>query len=536
VTIHGTESGSAVIRAGMPSAVASATMELELAIWREACRHLDIEESLGRMLPVIARFLPVDSIAALRVNVGERAIETVAVEGTKVAGVPVGRVELEPDVLASLVALFETRTPVAIDEAALFEVPVRAKTSGNVLLAPLGGDEGPAGLVVLHGASGFDDTHVRAARSLIEPLGIALANDRRVHELARLREAVEAENRALLTRLSRQSLVESIIGERGGLRSLMERVSQVAATDVPVLLLGETGSGKEVIARAIHERSKHRDGPMVRVNCGAIPTELVDSELFGHERGSFTGAIATKKGWFERADGGTLLLDEVGELPLAAQVRLLRILQEGTLERVGGQKTLRVHVRIVAATHRDLHQMVEDGRFREDLWYRLGVFPLRLPSLRERREDIPLLATQFAARAGERLGAGPLTPSASDVEMLVAYPWPGNVRELAAVIERAAILGHGRRLDVEGALGAGTRPPKLVAQAATPVPSAAPPVGSVLPATIDAAMTRHIERALEQARGRIEGPQGAAAALGINPHTLRSRMRKLRIQWARFRA
>jgi hydrogenase-4 transcriptional activator len=535
---HGTGPMSGVMQRGTPSAEgAASTMELELAIWREACRHLDIEESLGRMLPVIARFLPVDSIAALRLDAAERSIETVAVEGAKVLGVPPGRVELEETVLRSLVALFEARVPVAVDGAALFDVPVRAQSKGRVLLAPLLDDTGPAGFVVLHGERGFDDDHVRAARSLIEPLGVALANDRRVHELARLREAVEAENRALLTRLSRQSLVESIIGERGGLRALMERVSQVALTDVPVLLLGETGSGKEVIARAIHERSRHKDGPMVRVNCGAIPTELVDSELFGHERGSFTGAIASKKGWFERADGGTLLLDEVGELPLAAQVRLLRILQEGTLERVGGQKTLRVHVRIVAATHRDLHQMVEDGRFREDLWYRLGVFPLRLPSLRERREDIPLLATQFAARAGERLGAGPLVPTASDVEMLVAYPWPGNVRELAAVIERAAILGHGRKLDVEAALGAGARSPRApVRVPSSPLPPAPAMLDDASVSTIDQAMTRHIERALEQASGRIEGPRGAAAALGINPHTLRSRMRKLGIHWARFRA
>ncbi|MBN8612416.1 MAG: sigma 54-interacting transcriptional regulator, partial [Deltaproteobacteria bacterium] len=292
-----------------------------------------------------------------------------------------------------------------------------------------------------------DDEARESLARLCDPFAAALANDRRLHTIERLRAAAEADNRALLSRLSRRSIVDGIVGEEAGLRLVMERVAQVAQTDVPVLLLGETGSGKEVVARAIHERSARREGPMVRVNCGAIPAELIDSELFGHEKGAFTGAIATKQGWFERADGGTLLLDEVGELSLPAQVRLLRILQEGTLERVGGPRTLHVDVRIVAATHRDLHQMVEDGSFREDLWYRLSVFPLRLPPLRERLEDLPQLVSHFAARAGTRLGGSPLVPTSEDLSLLAAYPWPGNVRELGAVIERAAILGHGKHLE-----------------------------------------------------------------------------------------
>src|SRR5262249_330570 len=198
--------------------------------------------------------------------------------------------------------------------------------------------------------------------------------DRRLHELARLREAAEADRRALLSRLQRQDVSDAIIGAESGLRTVMERIEQVARTDAPVLILGETGSGKEVAARAIHTRSRRADGPFLRVNCGAIPTDLVDSELFGHERGSFTGAVSSRKGWFERADGGTLCLDEVGELPAAAQVRLLRVLQDGTFQRVGGQQVLTVDVRIVAATHRDLRAHVRAGSFREDLWYRISVF------------------------------------------------------------------------------------------------------------------------------------------------------------------
>jgi transcriptional regulator with GAF, ATPase, and Fis domain len=306
------------------------------------------------------------------------------------------------------------------------------------------------------------------------------------------------------------------------------------------LLLGETGSGKEVIARAIHERSARREGPMVRVNCGAIPAELIDSELFGHEKGAFTGAIAAKQGWFERADGGTLLLDEVGELSLPAQVRLLRILQEGTLERVGGARTLHVDVRIVAATHRDLHRMVEDGSFREDLWYRLSVFPLRLPSLRERLEDLPPLVSHFAARAGVRLGGAPLVPTSEDLALLASYDWPGNVRELGAVIERAAILGHGKRLETAAALGAVSRPSSARASLS---PAPAPAAGHHATTqessgeidTLDEAMKKHIALALRATRGRIEGPRGTAAVLGINPHTLRSRMRKLGLDWSLFR-
>jgi transcriptional regulator with GAF, ATPase, and Fis domain len=368
---------------------------------------------------------------------------------------------------------------------------------------------------------------------LAEPLAARLANDRRIRELGALREAMEAENKALLMRLERQAVSDRIVGAESGLAGVMERVQLVAASDAPVLILGETGAGKEVVARAIHTRSRRASGPMIRVNCGAIPPELVDSELFGHERGSFTGASATRKGWFERADGGTLFLDEIGELPLAAQVRLLRILQDGTFERVGGQSPLTVDVRIVAATHADLHEMVQRRAFREDLWYRISVFPIHLPPLRERLEDIPALATHFALKSAKSLGLAPVLPTPEDLSILIAYKWPGNIRELASVIERAAILGNGRRLEITTSLGvteASRRP--LPAAALPPAPQSAP----MLPATLNQATVQHIEAALTTCRGRIEGPFGTAQALGINPHTLRSRMRKLGIDWARFRA
>ena len=315
---------------------------------------------------------------------------------------------------------------------------------------------------------------------------------------------------------SARDLGAAIIGVDAGLREVMRQVEQVAPTGAPVLILGETGSGKEVVARAIHERSGHQAGPILRVNCGAIPHELVDSELFGHERGSFTGASAQRRGWFERADGGTLFLDEIGELPLAAQVRLLRVLQDGVFERVGGSRPLVVDVRIVAATHRDLSAMVRAGQFREDLWYRINVFVIRLPPLRERAGDIAALAEHFAARAGSRFGAtAPLRVTPADLALLERYEWPGNVRELAAVMERAAILGEGKRLDVARALG--VREDTSVAANGT---------GRAFP-TLDDAIRLHIGLALERCQGRIDGPKGAAKLLAIHPNTLRSRMEKL---------
>src|SRR6186713_677459 len=321
---------------------------------------------------------------------------------------------------------------------------------------------------------------------------------------------------------------ERMIGGETGLAVVMERAHIVARSNAPVLLFGETGTGKEIVARAIHEESPHRRGPFRRVNCGAIPSELIDSELFGHERGAFTGAAKRRQGWFEQADGGTLFLDEVGELAPAAQVRLLRVVQDGEVVRVGGERPVHVNVRIVAATHRDLPAMVEAQMFREDLYYRLAVFPIVIPPLRDRPSDIRAFAEYFAERAANRFGLRPVPVSDSDVELLAEYQWPGNVREMAAVMDRAVLIGQGKALNVAGALG---QDPS--ASAPSPVRSSETAPSPIAP--LDVVIRQHIEAALAATSGRVEGRHGAARLLEINPHTLRARMRKLKIDWRQYR-
>src|SRR5262245_16222478 len=271
----------------------------------------------------------------------------------------------------------------------------------------------------------------------------------------------------------------------------------VARRTAPVLLFGETGTGKGVIARAIHEHSTCRGGPFRRVNCGAIAPELIDSELFGHERGAFTGATKRRQGWFEQADGGTLFLDEVGELAPAAQVRLLRVVQDGEVVRVGAERPVSVNVRIVAATHRDLPAMVETQMFREDLYYRLSVFPIVIPPLRDRPNDVRAFAEYFAERAANRFGLKPVPVSDEDVRILADYRWPGNVREMAAVMDRAVLIGQGRMLSVAAALGPGSRTKPA---AARPIdePAVSDETSSPSIEPLDVIIRRHFEAALAE--------------------------------------
>jgi transcriptional regulator with GAF, ATPase, and Fis domain len=515
----------------------------QLAVWQSVSRHLDITESTESAASLLAQTVPLKSLATHRLEPDHRRVRLAASSPANSRDSATGEFQLPEAAWNRLERWMRQKECLHRSENgekanAIFELMRLPETSGDCLLGPLVGEHGSRGILVASAGAKkrFSAQDVSLFEAVLEPMGVALDNDARLHELAALREAAEAERQSLLRRLGRTDVGETIVGEGDGLAHVMQRVDLVSRSEVPVLILGETGTGKELVARAIHNRSERHSGPFMRVNCGAIPRELIDSQLFGHERGAFTGANETRQGWFERADMGTLFLDEIGELPLDAQVRFLRVLQDGYVERVGGAKPIRVNVRVVAATHRDLASMAREGTFREDLWYRIAVFPILLPPLRDRTEDIPALAKHFAQRAAIRFGLAAVMPSEADIELLQTYDWPGNIRELGAVIDRAAILGDGRSLELAAALGVGV-PIGLRSAAPTQNVLNSGTVGfrrSKI-STLNDAMRSHIEAALRATRGRIEGPRGAARLLAINPHTLRARMRKLKIDWSAFR-
>jgi transcriptional regulator with GAF, ATPase, and Fis domain len=361
-------------------------------------------------------------------------------------------------------------------------------------------------------------------RIFADHAAIAIANARAFDEVARLRRQLELERDYLRDEVKEALAFGKIVGQSVALRSVLEQVEMVAQTDATALILGESGTGKELIASAIHERGPRRDRPFVRVNCGSIPAELFESEFFGHAKGSFTGAVRDRVGRFQLADGGTLFLDEIGDISLAHQAKLLRVLQEGQFERVGEDTTRKVNVRIIAATNKDLRQEAAVRRFRQDLYYRLSVFPIEVPPLRERKEDIPALADHFVSLFRSRLNRPEMRFTNDDAELLKQYDWPGNVRELQNVIERAMILSKGTRLRLDLAL-AQTRSDK---QTELPVNSSSTKI-------VRGDELKRIEResivaALERAHERISGAGGAAELLNINPNTLFSRMRSLGIK------
>ncbi len=355
-------------------------------------------------------------------------------------------------------------------------------------------------------------------RIIADHLGAAIANARAFEEIDRLRRQLERENTYLQQELADAQAFGPIVGRSPALRSVLRQIEMVASTDATVLVLGESGTGKELVAREIHARSPRRDRPMITVNCASVPRELYESEFFGHVKGAFTGALRDRAGRFELAHGGTLFLDEVGEIPIELQSKLLRVLQEGQFERVGEERTRTVDVRIIAAANRDLRREVAAGRFRQDLYYRLGVFPIEIAPLRQRKEDVAVLAAHFLEQSARKLNlsAPRLTPA--EIMRLQAYDWPGNVRELQNVVERAVI---GARFGpLQFLLPEGPADP--------PAPSQAPPFDEIVP---EAEMIRrerdNIRRALQKAAGKIYGPSGAAKLLDMKPTTLASRVRKL---------
>jgi formate hydrogenlyase transcriptional activator len=348
--------------------------------------------------------------------------------------------------------------------------------------------------------------------------------------MEREKARLEAQNGYLIEEIKETHNFEEIVGQSRTLAEVIEKVKLVASTDSSVLILGETGTGKELVARAVHSNSERRDRPLVKVNCAALPVGLIESELFGHEKGAFTGASDRRIGRFELANGGTIFLDEIGDMPPDLQVKLLRVLQEHEFERLGGSNPIKVDVRVIAATNRDLLRSVAEGTFRQDLYYRLNVFPIQLPPLRERSEDIPPLVHYFVRRFSLKIGRKITRIQRETIDRLVSYAWPGNVRELENVIERAVILSRGIELEV-----APDVLPEIAAvaltQAAAPRPAPEEKGPAVpLPQSIDQVERNHILEVLMRTNWRIEGAEGAAALLNLNPSTLRSRMKKLGVQ------
>jgi transcriptional regulator with GAF, ATPase, and Fis domain len=369
----------------------------------------------------------------------------------------------------------------------------------------------------------YTKAHARRFRLLREPFANAMANALKHQEMVELKEKLASDNRYLHNQLISQS-GDEVIGAGTGLKPVMRQVEQIAHLKNTILLQGETGTGKEVIANAIHRLSPRRNEAYIKVNCGAIPENLIDSELFGHEKGAFTGAVRQKRGRFERANKGTIFLDEIGELPPWAQVRLLRVLQTQEIERVGGSPPIKLDIRVIAATHRNLGSMVASGTFREDLWFRINAFPIEIPPLKERREDIPLLAKHFLEKKSQAFGIHPVpTMTAETLRRLSRQPWPGNVRELENAVERALIQHRHGPLSFSQVID----PPEL-SRAELPLNSPRPALA------LNDVMRRHIEAVLQSTHGRVNGPEGAAAILDIHPNTLRNRMKKLDIPFGRM--
>ncbi len=345
-----------------------------------------------------------------------------------------------------------------------------------------------------------------------------------LEEIRALKDRFEEEN-VYLREEVRGGDFADVVGRSPALGRVLERVSQVAPTSSTVLLLGETGTGKELLAQAIHERSPRRARAFIKVNCAALPASLIETELLGHEKGAFTGAVATHPGRFELADGGTLFLDEIGDLAVELQSKLLRVLQDGEVQRLGATRSRKVDVRLVAATNQDLERAMAEGRFRRDLYYRLSVFPIAIPPLRERREDIPLIAWAFVERRQKDLGRRIEQIPREVMDALVAYDWPGNVRELENVLERALILSPGKVLRLDDPLRA---PGRAAAPGAEPpAVASAPGVAQASGWSFDAVAREHVRAVLERCAWRINGPGGAAEVLAVHPNTLRSRMKRL---------
>ncbi|HJV67309.1 MAG TPA: sigma 54-interacting transcriptional regulator [Geomonas sp.] len=492
------------------------------------CGSLDIKAALRNTFDYMKLKLPLDSLS-LSIRDAKltaiRRIAYIAPENEDLDEV----VNIPKTVWKRMQAWKPVPTVIRSDTDEYFNMlaPYISLEGNSMITLPLLLDDDWLGSLILctRGEGRYNASYLKLLTPVANPFAIALANALSYEKLVKYRDRLIDDNQFLNKELSAQA--GEIVGGTLGLRHVMELVQQVAPLDNTVLLLGETGTGKEVIANAIHASSKRKNGPFIKVNCGAIPESLIDSELFGHEKGAFTGAATEYRGRFERADGGSIFLDEIGELPARAQVRLLRVLQNRVIERVGGNKPIPVDIRIIAATHRNLEQMVSQNDFREDLWFRLNLFPIVLPPLRQRKEDIIPLTRFFIRQKSKRLGLPQLPDIAPGaVERLKNYCWQGNVRELENLVERELILHRGGSLKFDS-LAPGKR------QAAVAKEKLEGPASQPGLVKLDELIAAHLENVLRATNGKIYGPGGAAEILGIKSSTLRWRLDKLGIKYRR---
>jgi formate hydrogenlyase transcriptional activator len=495
-------------------------LRLVLEINNAVVSHLELPKLLKAISGCLGRVIPHDLAWFCLYDPATHQLQTHALDFPNhqdfaEAGDPIP-LEGTPEGLA-----FTTQQPVLIRNLSLTEFPAEIIKRG----AAAGLKSGCAVPLISHGralgtlsvvstrAEAFSDDDAKLFGWIGAQVALAAANSMAYQEISSLKDKLAKEKLYLEEEIQTAYNFEEIVGDSRALKLLLKEIQTVAATDSTVLILGETGSGKELIARALHNLSNRRERTFVKLNCAAIPTGLLESELFGHEKGAFTGAIATKLGRFELADRGTIFLDEVGEIPLELQVKLLRVLQEQEFERLGSTRTVHVNVRVIAATNRDLGRMVEEQEFRSDLYYRLKVFPITAPPLRDRPEDIPLLVRHFAQKFAQRMKKRIETIPSEAMKALQTYHWPGNVRELENFIERAVILTQGQDLFVS--LAELKRTPSHTTNSGT--------------TTLEQAEREHILKALRESEWIIGGPAGAAARLGMKRTTLQSKMQKLNI-------
>lgn len=497
------------------------------------CSSLDIGEVAQECLDYLERYIPLDGIMMSYFDEMNRSFIIMTIKSriplnTKIHAIPlppegvqifkkkanIFQVRIFNNPEEYLVSLTVWKSLGLIDKSSLaMFTSFKGRRLGHVIF-------------FVRGSNRYTEEHAHLINLLYNPFCIAMANSLQYREIVNIRDLFSEDVRQMRHELNQASHNE-IIGSGGGLRNVMDMVSQVAPLTTPVLLMGETGTGKEIIANKIHYSSPRKEGPFIKINSGAIPEGLIDSELFGHEKGAFTGAVGRQYGRFERAHQGTLFLDEVGELPASVQVRLLRVLQEKEIERVGGTKPIKVDVRVIAATHRNLEDLVAKGHFREDLWFRLNVFPIHIPPLRERKSDIPTLIHYFIMNKSRELNLrvnAELAPGT--MERIMAYDWPGNVRELQNIVERALI-----RMRIAD-------PSRPLSFDEFSLPPEAQPT-PLLPGSgknflrLDQVMKQHIQAALNITNGRIQGKDGAAELLGVNANTLRHRMLLLGIPYGK---